>query len=247
MTQTGFNVLGLDLSLNHVGVVVLNEKKIVYYTTIVPIVEKKIEGKKKIKKEKLKGLTRQFYIVNQIKLIVDLFHIDYAAIENYSFQSFGSSITKLAEVGGVVRFILSEKGIPFQVFSPQTLKKFLIGHLKKFDRPKRLTKKEKSKLSKEERKALNNEKVKLRKLSKLAMLEQAKHQGGEEFKTDDEADAYALAKLKFGIECYKAKKDLLGWGEKANHHVKTYAVQDEVIKQWSKVKQEVISLPQLDL
>jgi hypothetical protein len=54
--------------------------------------------------------------------------IDLAVIEGYSFGAKGAGVYQLAELGGAIRLMLHERGIPFAVVPPAVLKKFVTGN-----------------------------------------------------------------------------------------------------------------------
>jgi len=57
-----------------------------------------------------------------VKLLNESSEFDLAVIEQYSMNSFGNSATKLAEVGGVLRLLLTLKKIPILEIAPATWK-----------------------------------------------------------------------------------------------------------------------------
>ena len=50
-----------------------------------------------------------------------------AIIEDYAFTRNISSLSQLAELGGIIRLLLYESQIPYLTLAPQTLKKFVLG------------------------------------------------------------------------------------------------------------------------
>ena len=56
-----------------------------------------------------------------------LFGADAVVLEGYSFGSQGRSVYQIAELGGVVRYMLWVEGMPFVDVPPGTLKKFATG------------------------------------------------------------------------------------------------------------------------
>lgn len=86
------------------------------------------------------------------------------AIEGYSHGSY--NVAMLAELGGCVRVMLHRLGVPYVVFAPSTLKKYVIGTGK-------------------------TPKGKGKELVILNVFKRWK----VEFETNDEADAYALARM----------------------------------------------------
>jgi hypothetical protein len=51
-----------------------------------------------------------------------------AVVEGYSYGSKGNAIFNIGELGGIVRLLLWENGIPYAVVPPQTLKIFATGN-----------------------------------------------------------------------------------------------------------------------
>lgn len=106
-------IIGLDLSLNSTGVCVMTPDS-VYTETITPDKNQALDNR-----------------VNDILRAI-LMHVDKESItmiEDYAYASFpgSSSVTKLAEINGVVKHDLWSKFIPYFTIAPTTIKKFLTG------------------------------------------------------------------------------------------------------------------------
>lgn len=208
---TGIVTVGLDLSLNHTGFVIMQDGVMRESNQINSVF--KVNGKKK----KLKGLERQIHILDVIFSKLKNIPVDCVAIESYSYGSRGSAIYQLAELGGMIRLSLTRMEMGFQVFAPQTLKKFMIGHR---DDLKRSNKKLNAKQRRE-----------LRGRSKQAMVDSVEEDSESELigykPSDDEADAYGLAKLMYGISYYRICKKI----------PKSFnSIQEEVVRKWAKIK-----------
>jgi len=110
-------ILGIDQSLNHTGLVLINtteQSNQPITHTIIP--------------SKLKGVERLSYIKKQLTAIIQVWApIDVIILENYSFGAKGRAVFQIGELGGVIRVILYESGIPWYVAAPMTVKKFASG------------------------------------------------------------------------------------------------------------------------
>ena len=97
-----------------------------------------------------------------------------AIIEDYSLGvTHPTSLSQLAELGGVIRVLLFESGIPYLLVTPQTLKKFVLG-------------------GKERGKNANK---------KALILVEVLYRWGIKFNNDDIADAFCL--FQFGKALYR--------------------------------------------
>lgn len=228
-------VLGLDLSLNSTGMAIINSTGMCLTQAITPGVKGINSKTGRKKKSHLIGLQRQINILNKIQDCIQEYKPQYAALEAYSFASKGRALFQLGELGGMVKVLLWNNNIPFQTFAPQTVKKFLIGHRVEY-------KKEKGKLTSQEKRAQ-------RKRSKRAMLDECLKQRNrfqynvsERIFTDDEADAFAIAKLKYGIEKKKLIERVGFIVEKPIHFLEH---QLEVVDKWSNEKVDNSTLKNL--
>jgi crossover junction endodeoxyribonuclease RuvC len=171
-------IAGIDQSLNSTGVVIID------VSSGDIILAESIELNKGKKTPKLFGAARLIHIRDEVKRFLSLGQADFVVLEGYSFGSRGSSIFDLGEIGGAIRVLAHDLGLPFETVPPKTLKKYIAGN---------------GNASKEE------------------MAEAIKSKFKLDFKTDDEADAFALAIMaaEVGPEkikefCYKQKKSKKG-------------------------------------
>jgi len=104
-------LLGMDASLTSTGVCIYN-----------PATGPVIRWNTFTLKTKLKGTERLLYIRNELKNICE--DIGYVFLEGYSFGSKGNALYQIGELGGVIRVMLYEMGIPLLVVSPKELKQF---------------------------------------------------------------------------------------------------------------------------
>jgi len=104
--------LGIDQSLRSSGVVVVGASNdLIYRGTVTP--------------GKLLGVTRLACIRDSLRDVLAAEpDICYAAIEGYSIESVNRSFD-LGELGGLVRLVLHDAGIPFVVVAPKSLKQFV--------------------------------------------------------------------------------------------------------------------------
>lgn len=113
------NVLGLDLSLNGSGIVLLSPNNEILHHEVVILNTNK--------RNKLKGMDRILYIIERINKLVTEYRDLHVIIEGYSFGSKGRSVVSLGELGGAVRLFLFQNNIPFLEVPPTTLKKVVTG------------------------------------------------------------------------------------------------------------------------
>lgn len=101
------NILALDLSLTSTGYCHNG------ITGIISIDEK--------------GAYRLWMIKEEVKSLIVKFGVDIAVIEGYSFASRNSQAHSIGELGGVIRLLLWELGIPLVVVPPTCRAKFATG------------------------------------------------------------------------------------------------------------------------
>ena len=105
--------LGLDLSLTHTGIWVLNGAANDFHA---------------LRCMKLRGPQRLDWIERQLDEILDQHpDIRHAGIEGYSYSSTNRA-ESIGELSGVIRLNLYRRRIPYLVVPPSTLKKFVTGH-----------------------------------------------------------------------------------------------------------------------
>jgi len=104
--------LGIDQSLRSSGVVVVGSSNdLIYRGTVTP-------GKRS-------GVIRLACIRDSLRDVLAAEpSIKYAALEGYSMESVNRSFD-LGELGGLVRLVLHDAGIPFVVVAPTQLKQFI--------------------------------------------------------------------------------------------------------------------------
>lgn len=115
-------IAGIDQSLNSTGVVILDK------ATGIPIASKAIAINGRAGTPKLFGANRLIYIRNTVWEMLKLYKVDFIVIEGYSFGSRGASIFDLGEIGGAIRILAHDLGIPFETIPPKTLKKYTTGN-----------------------------------------------------------------------------------------------------------------------
>ena len=129
--MNGYSI-GLDLSLCNTGWNILDLKNSKYINsgTIIttPIPKRKTKKIKKLKECELEGIYRFHYIKQKIKFALDKYKPKIATIENYAFSVKKSrSVFQIGELGGIIKYLLFIRNIPFYLTSPQSLKKFANG------------------------------------------------------------------------------------------------------------------------
>lgn len=103
--------LGIDQSLTSTGIAVLREG------TSQPLVCTALPTK-------LKGPARLAYIRDRARGFLEEYTPRAAALEGYSYGSTGK-VFELGELGGVLKLLLHDAGVPFLVVPPSSLKKFI--------------------------------------------------------------------------------------------------------------------------
>ena len=114
--------LGLDLSLTGTGVIVLENGKIIRRH----LIKSKPAGDKPINE-----LNRIRKIVEEIETIVDpLVHqLDIVVIEGLAFMvRNATALVQLSALNYMTRAMLSDRGLPFVIIAPTSLKKFITGN-----------------------------------------------------------------------------------------------------------------------
>lgn len=108
-------LLCLDLVLGRTGFAILKNGKLLEVGAI------------DTKKAKLKGMERIDFITEKILELVHTYNPDHAVIEGYSMYGSGR-ITDLAEVGGIVRYLLHKSGVTFTAIAPKSMVMHVTGH-----------------------------------------------------------------------------------------------------------------------
>ena len=129
---------GLDLAMNHSGIVFLDEQGKVFYSFFISTVKKHIitidDGfikaihlrpqRKSENIENYQAFKCHFAVAN-VELLFNKFttlNIVYAGIEDYSYNSMGRSLVQIAEIDGLIKNFLWNSRIPFKRISPKSLK-----------------------------------------------------------------------------------------------------------------------------
>lgn len=104
------NLLAIDPSLTETGICIFKNGKI--HSEVI--------------KPKTKDVARLSDISNHINCLIQDHCITHACIEGYAYSAIGR-IVNLGELGGVIRLLLYDEGIPFVVVPPTVIKKFITG------------------------------------------------------------------------------------------------------------------------
>jgi crossover junction endodeoxyribonuclease RuvC len=105
--ETTMQVLGLDLSLNHLGWALVDEEGQYTHGLI---------------KSKSKGVERLRHLRDSVDVILTGHQVRHAVVEGYSFSSIRGH--DMGEVGGIIRLLLFERDVTFREVPPATLKKW---------------------------------------------------------------------------------------------------------------------------
>ena len=106
-------IIGLDLSLTHTGIVILNNGIVELFKTIIP--------------KKLRGVKRLYYIRRRIVQYLLINKPDIAVIEGYAYSPNAGRSFSIGELGGVIKLLLYKQKISYLIVAPTTLKKFTTG------------------------------------------------------------------------------------------------------------------------
>jgi crossover junction endodeoxyribonuclease RuvC len=105
------SILGIDASLTHTGLVVLDTTgKILHSCTIIP---------------KTKGVQRLVDIAQALKEVFYAHTPRLIVMEGYGYSKFQGNLMGLGELGGVIKYVLHPRNI--YIVAPMTLKKFATG------------------------------------------------------------------------------------------------------------------------
>lgn len=129
-------LMGLDLSLNGTGLVIIDKNaNCIDYLSFTT--NKKVKQKNSISLFELNKEESYFkkinFVVQKIMDMVDKWSPIYTFIEGYSFGSNSRSVTTLAELQGCIKYELNNKHVNWKSYPPGTIKKFIAsnGHAKK--------------------------------------------------------------------------------------------------------------------
>lgn len=145
MSQKPRVILGLDLSLSGTGATVLDHKgKVIHQELIGSKKEntKKNKDKTRLYVKNLAGDTtleefidssiltdmpRLSFYRNRIKYLILTYQVTEVILEGYSMNSTGQGVTGLAELGGIIRMMIFDLGIPYVQCPPFNAKAYISG------------------------------------------------------------------------------------------------------------------------
>lgn len=112
-------IAGIDQSLNSTGIAIIDaETGLLLHSETIALNKNK-------KTPRLFGAPRLIYIRNRVMELLKQHQVDFVVLEGYSFGSRGASIFDLGEVGGALRVLVHDLGLPFEIVPPKTLKKYI--------------------------------------------------------------------------------------------------------------------------
>ena len=126
------NTAAIDFSLSSTGITVFNKVENYYkFYAISKGFPKKHENFIKscltdciiLKQDEIKDIIFYTNWVENILSILTTNNVKHIGIEGYSFNSISSSFTKIAEVTGILKFILNNNHIEFDIIQPTSAKK----------------------------------------------------------------------------------------------------------------------------
>ncbi|MFQ5542345.1 MAG: hypothetical protein ACE5E2_05900 [Candidatus Binatia bacterium] len=118
------SILGIDLSLNSTGLCIKTNSLPPGWTTKKGYSFFLVDFPRPTKKHP--GPTREEKwdtIVNKVEFVAG--YADHVILEDYAFGAIGRGKSILCEIGGIVRYTLNKKRVPYTLVSPSTLKRFL--------------------------------------------------------------------------------------------------------------------------
>lgn len=113
-------ILGIDPSLTHTGLVLLNGTTIyseTFETNSKEYIEKRLSD-----------------IRNRISELLEIKKPDLCVIEGYAYHSFAAHSALLHELGGILKLLFYDANIPFEIITPMSLKKFACGKATKAEK-----------------------------------------------------------------------------------------------------------------
>ena len=105
---------GFDLSLTGTGLVIMNHKGLVKERHVISVKER--------------GAERLHKIQQKIDKLITPYNLKLVCIEGYAMGAKCGHTFGIGELGGVIRLLLYNKGIPYKEPTPGQLKQFATGH-----------------------------------------------------------------------------------------------------------------------
>jgi len=127
------NFIGLDLSVNNTGMVVIDEKKkiidyLYFRDTVTPQHNKIILPKHFHDKQHINLTMKINFVSINLFNILNKYKDSFVGVEGYSYNSKSNSTTKLAELGGYIKLMLLAGGFKYEIFPPCAVKKCVTGN-----------------------------------------------------------------------------------------------------------------------
>ena len=110
------NVLGVDQSFTATGLTTFDGKIFSFF-----LIKTEFD---KFKQKSIQYTERILYIKNEIEKIIDLYNIEYAAIEGMSYGSKRSIVFDLGGLSHCIRIVFIQKHVPYIIVPPKVLKKY---------------------------------------------------------------------------------------------------------------------------
>jgi len=124
------HVLGIDQSLRGFAAALVVEHELRDYVFITNL-KKLAKNERSIyipnPKSENDGVRRMKTVGAFLTHLIARWRPDYVAFEDYAFGAQSSSIVSLGELVGVIKFVLTVRGIPFRVYDPKTVKLYATG------------------------------------------------------------------------------------------------------------------------
>lgn len=109
-TEKKVTILGIDASLTGTGLAIIQNNRLITATL----------------KNKLKGVERLLFIIDEITQVILTYKPDIIMLENYAFAR-ANQAHQIGELGGLIRCLCSSVDGDFYTVAPQALKKYLTG------------------------------------------------------------------------------------------------------------------------
>lgn len=122
--------MGLDMSINGTGICIFdNKKKLVFVEVLEPTeITNSVVTAYLHSSQRVSDFSRYRAIVARIAYLLRMFGVVAVVIENYAFGIRRSkAITKLGELGGILRNMLIDYKIKWTEVTPQSVKKYISG------------------------------------------------------------------------------------------------------------------------